>query len=110
MHILSCAPGYKEAYRSDILCYNVQWEHVIVLQNPLYHLTLYNQDQDWIYLPPRASLITSSADHTKKTKAVLHTQKQEGTTQNYKARSCCSNTICQETGTQADNKQGNDPV
>ena len=27
------------------------------------------------YLPPRASLITSSADHPKKTKAVLHTQK-----------------------------------
>ena len=29
------------------------------------------------YLPPRASLITSSADHPKKTKAVLHKQKQE---------------------------------
>ena len=28
------------------------------------------------YLPPRASLITSSADHPKKTKAVLHTTKQ----------------------------------
>ena len=27
------------------------------------------------YLPPRASLITSSADHPKKTKEVLHTQK-----------------------------------
>ena len=27
------------------------------------------------YLPPRASLITGSADHTKKTKEVLHTQK-----------------------------------
>ena len=26
------------------------------------------------YLPPRASLITSSADHPKKTKEVLHTQ------------------------------------
>ena len=33
------------------------------------------------YLPPRASLITSSADHPKKTKAVLHTQKQEVSTQ-----------------------------
>ena len=33
------------------------------------------------YLPPRASLITSSADHPKKTKAVLHTQKQEVPTQ-----------------------------
>ena len=29
------------------------------------------------YLPPEASLITSSADQPKKTKAVLHTQKQE---------------------------------
>ena len=29
------------------------------------------------YLPPRASLITSTADHFKKTKAVLRTQKQE---------------------------------
>ena len=29
------------------------------------------------YLPPRASLITSSADHPKKTKAVLNIQKQE---------------------------------
>ena len=33
------------------------------------------------YLSPRASLITSSADHSKKTKAVLHTQKQEVSTQ-----------------------------
>ena len=29
------------------------------------------------YFPPRASLITSSADHPKKTKATLHVQKQE---------------------------------
>ena len=29
------------------------------------------------YLPPRASLITSSADHPKKTKSTLHVQKQE---------------------------------
>ena len=27
------------------------------------------------YLPPRASLVTSSADHPKKTTEVLHTQK-----------------------------------
>ena len=33
------------------------------------------------YLPPRASLITSSADHSKKMKAVLHIQKQEVSTQ-----------------------------
>ena len=36
------------------------------------------------YLPPRASLITSSADHPKKTEAVLHTQKQEVSTQTTK--------------------------
>ena len=29
------------------------------------------------YLPPRAILITGSADHPKKTKATLHVQKQE---------------------------------
>ena len=29
------------------------------------------------YLPPRASLITSSADHQKKTRTVLNVQKQE---------------------------------
>ena len=33
------------------------------------------------YLPPRASLITSSADHPKKMKAVLHTQKKPVATQ-----------------------------
>ena len=33
------------------------------------------------YLPPRTSLITSSAYHPKKTKAVLHVQKQEVSTQ-----------------------------
>ena len=36
------------------------------------------------YLPPRANLITSSADHPKKTKAVLHIQKQEVSTQTIK--------------------------
>ena len=33
------------------------------------------------YLPPRASLITSSADHPKKTKSILCVQKQEVSTQ-----------------------------
>ena len=33
------------------------------------------------YLPPRASLITSSADHPKKTKAPLYVQKQKVSTQ-----------------------------
>ena len=36
------------------------------------------------YLPPRASLITSTADHPKKTKVLLHTTKQEGSTQTTK--------------------------
>ena len=36
------------------------------------------------YLPPRASIITSLADHPKKTKAVLHTQKHEVSTQTTK--------------------------
>ena len=38
------------------------------------------------YLPSRASLITSSADHPKKTKAVLNVQKQEVATQTPAAR------------------------
>ena len=38
------------------------------------------------YLPPKASLITSSADHPKKTKAVLHIQKQEVSAQTPAAR------------------------
>ena len=36
------------------------------------------------YLPPRASLITSSADHPKKTKEVLHTQKKQAAAQKKK--------------------------
>ena len=36
------------------------------------------------YLPPRASFITSSADHPKKIKAILHIQKQEVFTQTSK--------------------------
>ena len=38
------------------------------------------------YLPPRPSLITSSADHPKKTKAVLNVQKQEVAAQTPAAR------------------------
>ena len=38
------------------------------------------------YLPPRVSLITSSADHPKKTRAVLHIQKQAVSTQNNKQK------------------------
>ena len=38
------------------------------------------------YLPPRASLITSSADHPKKRRAVLHVQKQEVSTQKNKQK------------------------
>ena len=35
------------------------------------------------YLPPRASLITSSADHAMKTKPTLYVQKQEVSTQRH---------------------------
>ena len=38
------------------------------------------------YLPPRASLITSSADHPKKTGTVLHVQKQEASAQKNKQK------------------------
>ena len=38
------------------------------------------------YLPPRAKLIISSADHPKKTRAVLHVQKHEVSTQRNKQK------------------------
>ena len=38
------------------------------------------------YLPPRASLITSSADHPKKTRAVLHVEKQAASAQKKKQK------------------------
>ena len=38
------------------------------------------------YLPPKASLITSSADHPKKTRAVLHVQKQAASAQKNKQK------------------------
>ena len=50
------------------------------------------------YLPPRASLITSSADHPKKTRAVLHVQKQEVSAQKNKQK--------EATQTPAATKQG----
>ena len=50
------------------------------------------------YLPPRASLITSSTDHPKKTRAVLHVQKQEVSTQKNKQK--------EATQTPAATKQG----
>ena len=53
------------------------------------------------YLPPRASLITRSADHPKKTKAVLHTQKKP-------VAAHCSNANSQGKRPQAHNKQGDD--
>ena len=45
------------------------------------HLGLIQPRARLDYLPPRASLITSSADHPQKTKEVLHTQKKQVATQ-----------------------------
>ena len=68
------------------------------------------------YLPPRASLITSSQDHPKRTKPVplyIH-RSQQVATPNQTASSVCSNTsnhICQETNSrQVKNKQRTDSV
>ena len=60
------------------------------------------------YLPPRASLITSSADHPQENKSGITYNKTINVCSNNKVRSGCPNTSCQETGTQADNKQRND--
>ena len=62
------------------------------------------------YFPPKASLITSTADPHKKAKAVLHTQQQEVSTQTTKQAVATQTTSYQKTGTQADNKQGDDPL
>ena len=59
------------------------------------------------YLPPRASLITSSADHPKKTKEVLHIQKTGGHPKE-SARKINTTASSQREGPQAYNKQGND--
>ena len=56
------------------------------------------------YLPPRASLITSSADHLKKTRTVLHVQKQEVSAQKHRQKESHSNTCSHQTGPQVDNK------
>ena len=62
------------------------------------------------YLPPRASLITSSADHPKKTKATLHVQKARGVQSNSYTNSGCSNAKTQKCSSQANNKQRSDSV
>ena len=62
------------------------------------------------YLLPRASLITNSADHSKKNKSSATYNKTRCVHRSSKARSVCSSTSYQETGTQADNKQEDDPA
>ena len=60
------------------------------------------------YLPPRASLITSSADHPKKTKRGLTYPKETGGHPKESSRKINTATSSQREGPQADNKQGND--
>ena len=60
------------------------------------------------YLLPRASLITSSADHPKKTKEVLHTQKKQVAAQREVPEKVTPTASSQRKGPQADNKQRND--
>ena len=61
------------------------------------------------YLPSRASLITSSADHPKKTKEVLHTQKKQVAAQKNMQEKSMPAPAVREKG-QAYNKQRNDYV
>ena len=107
LHILSCAPRYKEAHWSDILCSNEQWEHVIVLQN---HFTTWlDTTQANIGLPPtkRKSYHQLSWSPQENESSITYTTTRH-VCSNYKASSGHSNTSCQETGTQANNKQGDD--
>ena len=50
------------------------------------------------YLPPRASLITSPADHPKKTRTVLHVQKQETSTQKNKQKEAAQTPVVTKQG------------
>ena len=62
------------------------------------------------YLLPRASLITSSADHPRKTKAVLHTTKQEVSTQITKQEVAAQTPAAKRQVPKLIKKQGNDPA
>ena len=62
------------------------------------------------YLPPRASLITGSADHPKKTKEVLHTQKKQVAIQKKKQDGTAQAPAVKEKRAQAFNKQRDDYV
>ena len=62
------------------------------------------------YLLSRANLITSSADHPKKTKTALHIQEARGVCSHNYANSGCSNTKSQKRSPQATNKQRSDSV
>ena len=59
------------------------------------------------YLLPRASLITSSADHPKKMKEVLHIQRKQVAAPKESTRKINTAASSQREGPQADNKQGN---
>ena len=59
------------------------------------------------YLPPRASLITSSADHHKKTKVPLYVQKKEVSAQRLTHKVVIQTEVC---NSQAGHKQGTDSV
>ena len=61
------------------------------------------------YFPPRVSLLTSSADHPKKTNAVLHVQKQELSTQTTRQEVTLQHQH-PEKSPQAHNKQRGDSV
>ena len=66
---------YQEASRNNLVHSNEWQDCVGVMQNN--STALLNPTQVKTRLPPpRASLITSSADHPKKMRAVLHVQKQ----------------------------------
>ena len=78
MYLLFGASRYQASTRSDILCCKQQWKCFLSYATTL-ALHLIQPCTRLDYLPPRASLITSSADHPKKTKCQLneHVSKKE---------------------------------
>ena len=86
------------------LCGNEWWQCPPVMQDKPLQLGLIQPRARLDYLLPRASLITSSAEHPKKMKEVLHIQKKQVAAQKKVSEKSTQPPAVRE-GPQADNKQ-----
>ena len=83
MHVLFSTSGSHESYGCDIFV-AVNDGSVLLSCKTTLILGLLQPRTRLDFLPPRASLITSSADHPKKTKSILCVQKQQVSAQTTK--------------------------